>query len=137
MKLITSFGQINLISANIAEVIINKNIEISLEMVEEYDALMAKYFHGNYAVLVNRLNHYRYAYEALICAVSAQHLIAVAVINYGAVSDRRTREIKSVRQMDNLNIQEFSGLELGRESAVKWLNEQLENIASNATKPKQ
>lgn len=132
MKLTTSFGQIKILSTNIAEIIINEGIEISLEMVEEYDTLMAKNFNGNYAVLVNRINHYSYAYEALISVGSAQHLIAVAAIDYGEISDQRSREIKSVRQMDNLNIKEFSGLELGRASAINWLNEQLENVANNA-----
>jgi len=125
MKLTTSFGQINFISSNVAEIIINKNIEISLEIVDEYDALMAKQFAGNYAILVNRVNSYRYAYEALLCVGSAQHLKAAAIINYGTASEQRTKDLKSIRHMDNLNIKEFSGLELGRESAINWLNEQL------------
>ena len=61
MKLTTSFGQINLIATNIAEVIINNNIEITLEIVDEYDALMAKHFTQNYALLVNRINSYSFS----------------------------------------------------------------------------
>jgi hypothetical protein len=130
MKLTTSFGQINIISTCIAEVIINQDVEITLELLEEYDAIMAKQFTGNYAVLVNRINNYRYAYEALLCAGSAQNLRAAAIIEYGTNSEQRTQDLKSIRAMDNLNIKEFSGLELGREKAIAWLDEQLTEINS-------
>jgi len=137
MKLTTSFGQINIISKNIAEVIINNDTEISLEIVDEYDTLMAKHFTNNYAILVNRINDYRFAYEALLCVGSAQHLKAAAIINYGTASQQRTKDLNSIRHMDNLNIKEFSGLELGRESAINWLNEQLEKVDINAKLPQQ
>tara|TARA_R110001592_G_scaffold153164_2_gene381319 strand:+ start:87 stop:494 length:408 start_codon:yes stop_codon:yes gene_type:complete len=133
MKLNTSFGQINFLDANIAEVIINENIEITLEIVDEYDALMAQHFSGNYAVLVNRINSYRFAYEALLCIGSEQNLKALAIINYNKASEQQTRDLKSVRHMDNLNIKEFSGLELGRENAIHWLNEQLTYLNKSET----
>ena len=133
MKLTTSFGQINLIAPNIAEVIINENIEITLEIVDEYDALMAQHFSGSYAVLVNRINSYRFAYEALLCIGSEQNLKALAIINYNKASEQQTRDLKSVRHMDNLNIKEFSGLELGRENAIHWLNEQLTYLNKSET----
>ncbi|MGB1261654.1 MAG: hypothetical protein ACPG52_01995 [Cognaticolwellia sp.] len=125
MTLNTSFGQINLISPNIAEIIINKDIEVTLELIDEYDALMAKHFSGNYAALVNRINSYSYSYEALLCVGSAQRLIATAIISYGVENEHQTTNLTSVRHMDNLNIKEFSGLELGRDSAIAWLNKQL------------
>ena len=131
MKLTTSFGQINLIAPNIAEVIINNNIEITLEIVDEYDALMAKHFTQNYALLVNRINSYSFSYEALLCVASAQNLKALALINYRAENEQQTQNLKSARHMDNLNIKEFSGLELGRENAIKWLNQQLANANKN------
>ena len=131
MKLTTSFGEINILPKNIAEVIINKDIEITLELVDDYDALMAKQFSGNYAVLVNRLNNYSYAYEAILCVGSAQHLKAAAIISYDSDSEQQTKDLKSIRHMDSLNIKEFSGLELGREKALTWLNEQLKKSNKN------
>lgn len=133
MKLTTSFGEINFLSKSLAEVIINKDIEITLELIDQYDALMAKQFSGHYAVLVNRINNYRYAYEALLCVGSALNLKAAAIINYGTESEQQTKYLKSIRHMDNLNIREFSGLELGRENAIKWLKEQLINSTKSET----
>lgn len=125
MNINTHFGQIKLISPNIVEVVISQGIEISLELLEEYEGLMSEYFTDNYAILVNRLNNYSYAYEALLCIGSAQNLKAAAIINYGVAVAQQTKDLKSIRHMDNLNIKEFSGLELGRESAIAWLEEQL------------
>ncbi len=58
MHLTTSFGQIKFISSRLAEVIINQDVEVSIEFVEEYDAIMKTHFREPYAVLVNRINNY-------------------------------------------------------------------------------
>lgn len=133
MRITTSFGQIKLISPNIAEVVINQGVEISLELVEEYDAIMNQHFTENYAVLVNRINSYSYAYEALLCIGSAKNLTAAAIINYSMANEQQTKDLQFVRHMDNLNIKEFSGLELGRESAISWLEQQLSTVENNET----
>ena len=130
MNLNTTFGQIKLISANIVEVIINQDIEISLELVEEYDAIMNEHFTENYAVLVNRINNYGYAYEALLCVGSTKNLTAAAIINYGTANAQQTKNLQSVLDADKLNVKEFAGLELGRESALDWLKEQLTDAAN-------
>lgn len=126
----TSFGQIKLISSNVVEVIINQGVEISLELVEEYDAVMKKHINQPYAVLINRVNSYSYAYEAILCIGSSQHLKAAAVINYGAANAQQNKNLQLVRHMNQLAIKEFSGLELGRESAIKWLEAQLISTVS-------
>ncbi len=130
MNITTSFGQVNFLSNNVVELIINKGIEVSLELVDEYDALMAENFTCDYAILVNRLNSYSFSYEALLCIGSAQHLKAVAIINYGVENEEQTKNLQAIRHMDDLNIKEFSGLELGRESAIKWLEKQLTTAAN-------
>jgi hypothetical protein len=133
MKITTSFGLINIISANIAEIIVDEDVEITLEIVDEYDAIMAQTFPGNYAILVNKINNYRYAFEALLTIASAENQKATAIISYGAESEQQTVDLKSVRRIDNLNMKEFSGLNLGRACAIKWLNEQLTIINSSET----
>ena len=85
MNFITSFGHIKIISPNIAEIVINHGIEISLEVVEEFEVLMNKYFHKHYAILINRINHYSYAYESLLCIGSLMNLKAVAVVNLSLI----------------------------------------------------
>jgi hypothetical protein len=127
MNFNTSFGQVKLISSNIVEVIISQDIEVSLELVDEYELIMNKHFTENYAVLVNRVNNYSYAYEALLCIGSSKNLKAAAIINYGKANAQQTKNLQSIRRTDKLNVKEFSGLELGRDSAIDWLKEQLTN----------
>ncbi len=131
MLLTTSFGQIEFISENIIEIIIKQNIEITLESMDEYENLMSKYVSGNYAVLVNRINRYSFTFEATLCVGSAENLKAAAIISYDNNNEPHTENLKSIRHMDNLNIKEFSGLELGREKAIKWLEDQLVTINKN------
>lgn len=131
MLLTTSFGQIEFISENIIEIIIKQNLEITLESMDEYEDLMSKYVSGNYAVLVNRINRYSFTFEAMLCVGSAENLKAAAIISYDNNNEPHTENLKSIRHMDNLNIKEFSGLELGREKAIKWLEEQLVTINKN------
>jgi len=133
MKITTSFGLINIISTDIAEIIVDEGLEVTLEIVEEYDAILAQNFSGNYAVLINKINSYRYAFEALLTIGSAENQKAAAIISYGVESEQQTIDLKALRRIDNLNIKEFSGLNLGRASAIKWLNEQLTVVNSSET----
>ena len=132
MNFITRFGHIKIITPNIAEIVINHGIEVSLEIVEEYEALMSEHFSDNYATLINRINNYSYAYEALLCVGSAKNLKAVAVINYGLDNEKQSKNVNIVQHIDKLNIKLFSGLELGRAHAIDWLNAQLTKASNNA-----
>lgn len=125
MNFITSFGRVKIISNNIAEIVINHGVEITLDTVQEYETLMNEHFNEHYATIVNRINNYCYAYEAILCVGSAKNLKAVAVINYGVECEQQSKNIKTVRDIDKLNIKVFSGLKLGRDSAIEWLNSQL------------
>ena len=131
MILTTSFGQIEFISENIIEIIIKQNIEVTLEFMDEYEDLMSKYVKGNYAVLVNRINRYSFTFEAILCVGSAENLKAAAIISYDNKHELQTENLKTIRHMDNLNIKEFSGLELGREKAIRWLEAQLAVMNKN------
>ena len=55
-----SFCTINICADNIAEVIIDENIEVSIEMVEEHDEFLCSIFKGSFGVLVNKINTYSY-----------------------------------------------------------------------------
>ena len=96
-----SFCSVNFISHNIIEVIVNQGIEVSIEMVEEYDAFMANNFDSDFAILINRINH------------------------YDDLTRMSTDLLKKTRTVDGWNLQSFSGLELGWQRAVNWLAEAL------------
>lgn len=120
-----SFAIINLLSDQIAEIIVDNHVVISLEMLEELDGFTNEHFVKSFGLIVNKINSYRYTFEAKSYIATNQHQVACAVVNYGLVSEDPIYEVKELRPFDHLNIKVFSGLEFGWQQAKKWLNDQL------------
>ncbi len=120
-----SFAYVNKIEENIAEVIIDNNVIITLEMIEEYDRYLTENFTGNFGLLINRINHYSYTFEAKLTIGSVKGLCAMAVVYYNRMSKESTLSIMNARVNDNFNLKLFSGLELGKQSGVDWLKNEL------------
>ncbi|MCI2282987.1 hypothetical protein L3081_05730 [Colwellia sp. MSW7] len=119
------FGKINIIDGNIAEIIINDNIEMSLEMVEECEQFFSQHFSDNFGILVNKINAYQYSFEAKLTIGMNEKLCAIAVINYHQNGRKQTDRIIQLRKQDNLNLKIFSGLELGRQEGLEWIKKEL------------
>ncbi|WP_077337824.1 hypothetical protein [Pseudocolwellia agarivorans] len=128
MKKVLSFGFINILSENIAEIIINNNVVITLEMVDEYEQFLTEHFKGDFGLLINRVNHYSYTFEAKLTIGSLEGLKAMAVVYYNDISKKSTHSILTTREVDNFNLKMFSGLELGWQTGIDWLNKELNNI---------
>ncbi len=120
-----SFGYMTLLSDNIAEVIVNHNTEMTIEMVEEYDDFLTNNFHDNFGILINRINDYSYSYEASISIASLAGLKAIAVVAYTPQSRKITLELLEKRKIDGLNVKIFSGLEMGWQQGLNWLENEL------------
>lgn len=119
-----SFAKINCLNRRIAEVIVNQDVVISLEMSEEYDQALATHFSSDFALLINKINHYRFAYEAKLTMASHSNLKAIAVITYNK-KDRQSVEATAVmRKRDGWNLKVFDGLNLGRQAGIDWLESQ-------------
>jgi hypothetical protein len=119
-----SFAKINCLNRRIAEVIVNQDVVISLEMSEEYDQALATHFASDFALLINKINHYRFAYEAKLTMASHSNLKAIAVITYNK-KDRQSVEATAVmRKRDGWNLKVFEGLNLGRQAGIDWLESQ-------------
>lgn len=121
MRCSLSYATIKMLSENIAEVIVNKDVVISLEMVEEFDTFVENTFSAPFGLIVNKINNYNYSFEALSCMASNPLLVGTAVVNYDDVSKDPINQVKAIRAIDNLNIEVFSGLELGWQDAKQWL----------------
>lgn len=121
-----SFATVNLLANNIIEIIINKNIEVSLEMLDESHALIEKLFpYESFGILMNRIYPHSFSFEAKLCMGSYENLSAIAVVNYSKEELNISNSIQALRKADNWNLQNFSGLELGWQEAQKWLITQL------------
>jgi len=120
-----SFAYINIIDNKIAEVIVNEGINVSLEMIEEHDDLLMKIFDGKFGILVNKINNYSYSIEAQLIMGSLENIAAIAAITYSVQGGASSKLIADIRIIDQLNVKTFSGLELGWQQAVSWLQNEI------------
>ena len=125
MKHQLSFATITLLSDSIAEVIVNKGVEISLEMVEEFHKFLMDNFKGDFGILVNKIHHYNYTFEAKLTIASASNIKAMAVVFYNQAGEKTINSLLEIREQDSWNLKSFSGLELGWQQGLDWLKEEL------------
>lgn len=132
MKYFLSFGCINVLSESIAEVLVDEGTIMTLEMCEEYDDFLLDHFTQPFALLINKIHNYSYTYEAKLHIASLQLLKAMAIVTYNKDGALQTQNLVKHREQDGWNLKEFSGLQMGRQKALVWLEEVL---ASSMIKP--
>jgi len=120
-----SFAKINILHDHIAEVIVDKDIEISLEMSEEYDDFLTTLFSNNFALLVNKINQYDLSFEAKLNMASHENLTAIAVVTYDDESKKAVKKVAAMRQLDGWNLKIFNGLNLGWQDGLDWVTNEL------------
>ncbi|GHE98929.1 hypothetical protein [Thalassotalea profundi] len=125
MKQRLSFAYFTLLEDNIVEVIVDENIEMTLEMVEECHQFIDKYCPDDFALLINRVNHYDYSYEAKLSLASYENLKAIAFVYYTAESKNQVNQLAKIRAHDAWNVQTFAGLNMGWQEAYNWLQQEL------------
>jgi len=124
-----SFAKVNILSENIAEVIVAQGVEISLEMSEEYDDFLTEQFPNDFAILVNKVNEYDFSFEAKLSMASHENLAAIGVITYDNKSKESVEKIAVIRHRDGWNLKVFDGLNLGYQEGLAWLNNELNTNA--------
>ena len=113
-----SFGRITTLSENLAEVIINENIEMTGKMVDEYHQFLLSHLKSPFSLLVNRINPYSYDENALHKIGSLQEIYKVAVVSYSNTSDWVIDFIKSLQERPSNRLMNFHD----RDSALVWLS---------------
>ncbi|WP_371375993.1 hypothetical protein [Thalassotalea aquiviva] len=132
MRYPLSFGTIEIITHNIAEVIVNEGVVMTLEIVQEYDNFLQQHFTQPFGLIINRINHYTYTFETKLHISSLENLKAGAIITYHVEGKKAINDILQLRSHDNLNAKFFDGMDLGRKKAINWLMQELP-LFSNVT----
>lgn len=128
MKYRLSFGYFTLLSGNIVEVVVDEGIEMDLEMIEECHHFVQTHITDDFGMLVNRVNNYTYSYEAKLSVASYEQMKAIAFVYYSQDTKDITENLQKLRAMDQWNCQIFSGLELGWQQALEWLQSELATV---------
>jgi len=124
-----SFAKINILNENIAEVIVEQGVEISLEMSEEYNDFLTEKFPENFAILVNKINQYDFSFEAKLNMASHENLMAIAVVTYDDEGKQSVENVAAMRQIDGWNLRVFNGLNLGWQEGLDWLQGELSTVS--------
>jgi hypothetical protein len=128
MKHQLSFATVNIMSDDVAEVVVNEGIDISLEMSEEYDEFLSNHFSQNFGLLVNKINSYDFSFEAKLNVASHENLTAIAVVIYNENDRLAVEKVATMRQRDGWNLRIFDGLNMGWQEATGWLQSELKAI---------
>jgi len=124
-----SFAKVNVLSENVAEVIVKQGVEISLEMSEEYNDFLTEKFPENFAILVNKINQYDFSFEAKLNMASHENLMAIAVVTYDDEGKQSVENVAAMRQIDGWNLRVFNGLNLGWQEGLDWLQGELSTVS--------
>lgn len=112
-----SFCSITVIQDNIAEIIFDDQVDIDLDMVNEFwqfvDAEMKTPIH----VIINKKHRYSYQFEALMAISESSKIQSVAVISYNEASASMSEYLNSTFNKSGKHVKIFST----QAAAIQWI----------------
>jgi hypothetical protein len=122
---VLKFAKIILLRQDIAEVIIDQNVVMTLEMVNEYHDFLSKHLVAPFSLLINKINEYSYEFQAQLAIGNLAEIYAMAVVNYTRKSEITTHLLTTTTPRKNTwNLSVFSQ----REMAFEWLESEQDKI---------
>jgi len=122
-----SFAQITIHQDNnIAEVIVNNEIEITKKIVDEYQIFLYSHLQPPFSLLINKKNSYSYSFEGHQQLRSFKEISAIAVVVHNKVTMESTKLLASYPRDIPLNLEMFSN----RDKAFNWLQVQQKQLKS-------
>ena len=115
-----SFAQIHILEDDIAEVIVNEGIEITLAMVGEYHDFLPKEMSHPFAVLINKKNAYTYTFDAQRHLWTLPEFRAIAILAYNDMTVKVTHGLISIQREISCTIKIFNQRDVG----LQWLTDE-------------
>ncbi len=125
MKHTLSFGYLYTITPNIAELVIDELVTVTPDMHTEYAEFIEKKFAKPYALLINNINPYQCVEETHRLIGNNSNLAATAVVSYSKNDMSVVDDFFELRKADEINFQLYSGFDMGRAKALRWLEREL------------
>lgn len=118
---ILSFGRIIKLQDNLAEVIVNKDVEFNTAMIDEYHTWLLENLSAPFALLINKINPYTYTFDAQLNIANLPGIRAMAILAYSRVTEESTNVLISMPRKNKWNVRQFHL----RANALSWLNDEL------------
>ncbi|WCO02394.1 hypothetical protein [Psychroserpens ponticola] len=113
-----SFGTIIIINNQLAEVIIDEEVEMNVELVDTYHDFLLSHLRAPFSLLINKKFSYSYTFEAQKIIANIEEIDYMAVLVGTLGSTLATKTIISLKDRENIKI--F----VTREEALTWLSDQ-------------
>ena len=112
-----SFGKIDVLRRNIAEVIVDEGVNIDIEMEDEIHNCWLSIFTSSFSLLINKTNSYSTKFDALTQCGTLTEINKMAVFAPNKVAKLSADFAAAVPRSVDLNIEVFSN----RADALAWL----------------
>ncbi len=111
------YAKIIILQDNIAEVIINDEVKMDLEMVEHYHEFLLSHLRPPFSLLINKINSYTYDFDAQLKLATLKEINAMAVVAYDRITRITTETLASYPRSEKWHLKVFSN----RDEAMNWL----------------
>lgn len=123
---VLKFAKIIILRPDIAEVIIDDNVVMTLGMVNEYHEFLIKHLQTPFSLLINKINEYSYEFQAQLLIGNIPEIHAMAVVSYTRKSAITTHLLANTTPRTKVwNLSVFNQ----REIALEWLEEQQDVVS--------
>jgi len=112
-----SFAKIIILRNDIAEVIVNDEVEMDLKMVDEYHNFLLSHLQPPFSLLINKLNSYSYSFDAQEKLANLNEINAMAVVVYKNITKESTEALVDLKTDGIWNLKIFPN----RDDALNWL----------------
>lgn len=111
------FARLIILEKDLAEVIVNEDIEITLDNIYRLRKVLGELLIAPHYLIINKLNHYSYEFNAQLEIGKSEKLKATAIICYSDSARQTTSFLSNITKDKKWNMEIFSN----KEDAINWL----------------
>ncbi len=116
-----SFGTAIILEPNLAEIIVDNEVEMNLDMVSELHNWISTHLSSPTLMLINKIHQYTYTFEAQMAIGTIKQICAIAVVAYSGATQNTTEMLAALPRKSPWNLKIFTE----RQDAISWLKTQI------------
>lgn len=111
------YAKIIILQEDIAEVIIDDEVVMDMQMVEHYHDFLLSHLSPPFSLLINKVNSYTYDFNAQLKLATLAEINVMAVVAYDRITEITTESLASYPRSEKWRLKIFSN----RNDAMAWL----------------
>lgn len=115
-----NFAKIIIIENNLAEIIINPDVEVTLDMVHKLHETLCNKLTAYFFLLFNKINSYSFNFDAMHELCTIEEIKGIAFICYSEKSEKNAEYLASLSRKKPWNSKTFND----REAGLDWVTQQ-------------